>query len=494
MNKIYFFTVSCLVLFFSSLGFAQQKKLVLGGKEGWSNVQKMDGVVFGSGKYGWQSIELDTDSRRVDQYTDMLLDFEDGAVVDLAGNYRTVENEIICSDGAKMGKGAGKMQGKSGARFRGNGSSIFGSSGDSGSWTIEFWLKPSIAENGEKVFAWRSSRTIANYPLYQMIEAGFFGNRLEWTFTNVFSGYLENGGQVVLEGTKTLIPNRWTHHSISFDSDIGLLEYKVDGSTEDLKYVTSNGRQRGGTVNTMILGVVADINICPNYIGFIDDFRIQRKVLNDQNVTRYDLYKKDGGRFETVPMLISTGATLNHISAVVTEPNETQVVLYVRSGDNYFDWTDSYPKWIPVENDSWIEGVTGMYFQVAADLLPDGGGAHTPKLSQVELTYTEVPEPLPPWTVIAEPGDGQITLSWSFSVDDTTGGYYIFYGERPGEYISSDAVNGDSPLLVGNVNSYTLKGLKNGKIYYFAVASYSKIDGRIMGRLSKEVYARPMKR
>jgi len=35
---------------------------------------------------------------------------------------------------------------------------------------------------------------------------------------------------------------------------------------------------------------------------------------------------------------------------------------------------------------------------------------------------------------------------------------------------------------------------KNGKIYYFAIATYSKYDDRIVGTLSKEVYARPLRK
>ena len=33
-----------------------------------------------------------------------------------------------------------------------------------------------------------------------------------------------------------------------------------------------------------------------------------------------------------------------------------------------------------------------------------------------------------------------------------------------------------------------------GKIYYFAVASYSKYDNRIMGELSRETFARPKRK
>ena len=67
----------------------------------------------------------------------------------------------------------------------------------------------------------------------------------------------------------------------------------------------------------------------------------------------------------------------------------------------------------------------------------------------------------------------------------------LFRSNRPGEYLGRAAVQGASPINVGNVTSATLTGLKNGEIYYFAVAAYSKLDERICGALSKEVYARP---
>ena len=70
----------------------------------------------------------------------------------------------------------------------------------------------------------------------------------------------------------------------------------------------------------------------------------------------------------------------------------------------------------------------------------------------------------------------------------------MYYGNRPGEYLGRVAVEGTSPVRVGDVTSVTLHGLKNGTIYYFAVAAYSKIDDRILGTLSKEVFARPSAR
>ena len=101
---------------------------------------------------------------------------------------------------------------------------------------------------------------------------------------------------------------------------------------------------------------------------------------------------------------------------------------------------------------------------------------------------------IPPFTVKAQAGNGSVTLSWSCSVDNTTGGYYIYYGTRPGEYLGRFAAEGNSPINVGNTTSYKITGLENGKIYYFAIASWSALDDRIVGPLSKEVYARPASR
>ena len=94
----------------------------------------------------------------------------------------------------------------------------------------------------------------------------------------------------------------------------------------------------------------------------------------------------------------------------------------------------------------------------------------------------------------ANSGDGEVTLSWRFSIDDNAGGYYVYYGSKPGEYLGRAAIEGVSPVNAGNSTSITLTGLNNGTIYYFAVSTYSKLDENINGELSNEVFARPSKR
>jgi len=268
-----------------------------------------------------------------------------------------------------------------------------------------------------------------------------------------------------------------------------------------LIYVTSTG-DANGEIEFIVLGTPSELQFCTEYTGKIDDIRILRRPYSPPEyqsaeyagTLRRLIYAPTGGRFETKPIKVSTGAKLNSLTAVDSIPPQTDVCYFVRSGDNFYNWTDTYPEWIPVENHSQIDDVSGLYFQIAVDLYPDGGGKSSPSVSEIRISYSPVPDPLPPFVLTANPGDGNVTLSWQYSVDDTAGGYYVFYGERPGEYLSSDAYEGASPIDVGNVNSITLTGLENGKIYYFAVASYSRMDKRIMGILSSEVYARPLKR
>ncbi len=456
----------------------------------------MDGLTRGSGKYGYESIQLDTNGIQKSSQVDILVDFEQKKPSDVCGNYTVESFGGSVTSASKIGKGAGFFRGKGGYALKGGDNSIFGVTGRSaGSFLIEFWLCPSIAENGETVLSWRSSRTRNNFPLYQMIMASFINNHLQWEFTNVFNGYTENSGTLKVTCSRTIIPNVWSHHAISFDDTTGLLEYRIDGLLEDIKYVTSNGRETGGYIYTPILGVAADIEICPKYSGKIDDFSILRTSENSHYIgLNCDAYRSTGGRFESEPLLVSRGAVLKRIDAIVSEPAQTDVVMYVRSGDNYFNWNDYEPEWKPVKNHAEIDNVSGKYFQVAAEFYPDGKCEATPSISEIKIVYTEVSAPLPPFTLVAEPGNGQVTLTWAYSVDDTAGGYLLFYGERPGEYLGYEAVQGESPVDVGNVAKVTVKGLKNGKIYYFALASYSKDDRQIVGILSDEVYARPLRK
>lgn len=455
-----------------------------------------NGITTGPGRFGYEAIQLSSNSSPVSSYTDLLLSFEDDSSFDDAGRYHVDTAGYRASPDAAMGKKAALFNGKNtGIQLSGRHGTIFGTEGWSGSFVVEFWLCPSIVENGETLLSWRSSRTVGEYPLYQMFSAVFTGSHIEWNLTNVFSGYIADGGEVKMEGLQTLIPGEWSHHALVYSEETGLLEYRVNGLLDDLQYLTTTGTEQG-SVLPLYMGSPTVLELCPQYTGKLDDFRVLRSdgterdaklfsnLLLGSGFARYDI---DGGRFESQPLAVEEGSSLLRLNAEVYEPEQTQVQFFVRSGDNFYEWTDSYPAWKPVSVGADISSVKGRFFQIAAQLYPDGAGNVTPTVTSVSVVYQETQPPLPPFSVNAKAGDGSVSLSWSHSIDEVNG-YYVYYGERPGEYLGRVAIEGDSPIQAGKGNVFKVNGLKNGRIYYFAIAAEK--NGRV-GTLSSEVYARP---
>ena len=497
MKKLSAFLLICLLPLGALVPiFALDKSVVLGGENGWSEIAYSDGLTIESGRFGLDSLQIVTSSPELDENTDLLISFEDNSVTDAAKKYEIVSSAAIPVSAAVKGKGATLFTRKSGGiELEGHKDSIFGTSGIKGSFMIEFWISPSAVESGEVVFLWRSSLNANRYSNYQMILAGFESNKLVWRFIDIFPDYSEL--EFTLSGVSSVIPGKWSCHILSFDARNGLLEYIVNGKTEAVRFITDSGHE-DGSVCLPALGLISDIFICPEYTGLLDSFMIRKTAYDKEREGVYvfenETYKSEGGRFVSNPIRVSQAASLTQIIADTFVPEQTEIRFYARGGDNFYNWTETSPEWKEVLSGEKITGVSGLYFQVMAELLSDGGGKQTPNLSRIELHYEEQSLPLPPFSVFAEAGDSSVTVSWNYSLDDNADGYFVYYGNKSGEYLGRAAIEGFSPVKVGNKTSLTLTGLQNGKIYYFAVASYSKADNRILGELSKEVYARPSAR
>ena len=475
---------------------AEQKTVTLGGKSGWTNYSIKSGISDGTGKFGFPAIQLAGKKTDLTDETLMYLSFENGTLAEKTGRYEIIENHLISSSQNARNKFSGLSRGiEKGIVLKEKKSSYASSSTLGGSFMIEFWISPSLAENGEKLFDWRTSRNKEDYSEFQRVSAVFVNNRLEWTFKNIFPDFPFE--QITVKGFNAVIPGEWSRHTILFNEENGCLEYCVNGMTEDIAYITDTGHE-GGMVCLPVIGGSTTVEICPFYTGKIDDIVTVRSLPKNSGKKLFmsgnEPYDLKGGRYVSAPVLTSPGSELNCLNAITSVPAETSVKFFVRSGENQFEWTYDYPEWKEVLPGEKIEGVKGLYFQVAAELLPDGQGIKSPSVTQIDLTYTVLPPPLPPFYVAAEEGDEQVTLTWSHSVDDNIAGYYIYYGNRPGEYLGSIALEGDSPVRTENTTSFTLTGLENGRIYYFAVSAIAKGDYEITGELSKEVFARPSKR
>ena len=82
-------------------------------------------------------------------------------------------------------------------------------------------------------------------------------------------------------------------------------------------------------------------------------------------------------------------------------------------------------------------------------------------------------------------------LYWERVSEPDIAGYLIYYGDKPGQYFGEDGIQGISPIDAGNVNSFRIEGLANGKLYYFAISSYDTSGELLENPFSREVNVRP---
>jgi hypothetical protein len=396
-------------------------------------------------------------------------------------------------------------------------------------FSIEFWLYPNNLENGEQILAWTAVLPGKNETL-QRIFCEAVRNRIRWTFQNFFiapGGPDQHPALVISRETrKSLVPRTWTHHLVRYDADTGLLEYLVDGEPENAAYTTLSGRE-GGDVHTPYPGRDGFFVLGGRYSGLMDEFRIYREAIpgrgNPDTGTRGFLempdpakFPKSGGRFETRTIdLGEPGTTVLRLEAsggrytagtAKRRPvrniyegkgdfrfsDDSTIQFFFKAGEDPYQFNRA--PWIPVTPGTELSGrIRGRYIQLAAAFYPGRDCETGPYLEEIRIIYESNEAPYPPSLVTAKALDGAVELNWRASPDSDTTGYMVYYGTSSGVYYGEGAVQGGSPVDAGKRTSLRLEGLKNGVLYFFAVAAYDGSGGLHAGKFSKEVTARPLR-
>lgn len=109
------------------------------------------------------------------------------------------------------------------------------------------------------------------------------------------------------------------------------------------------------------------------------------------------------------------------------------------------------------------------------------------QVSAQESADTVVPSDVERLSVM--PGNGSVHLKWDVATDDIgVAGYKIYYGT---ETVNNKNINKyETPVDAGDIIEYTVTGLKNGTLYYFAVTAYDGA-GNESDYYSPEVNAMP---
>ena len=66
-----------------------------------------------------------------------------------------------------------------------------------------------------------------------------------------------------------------------------------------------------------------------------------------------------------------------------------------------------------------------------------------------------------------------VTLAWDANQESDVAGYKVYYGTNPGTYTGAEAMEGPSPVEMGNGTSATFVGLDDTKTHYFTVTAFN---------------------
>jgi hypothetical protein len=463
-----------------------------------------DGAVLKKGYKGGGDYVLAQAAYSPDTSADLLLHFDAPAPADAAGRWQVSAGPAFSVDKERaiLGGAAGSFRGPSSALSLTPGpDSLFAANSRFRDFSIEFWLYPANAENGEQMLLWRSARNLPGGLLPQQVSCAVAGGRLMWSLVNFFCppgarAPEAAASRIELRGRSPLVPRAWSQHLLRFDGDTGLVEYLVDGRPEAIAYATSTGRE-GGEVREPTLGAASPLKLFPEYAGLADEVRISGRFVESPTLKPFG---RDAGL--VVSPIADLGYGHSRLIAVDLEgktPGASSIELSYRIAEDWTSWRAGAASWTPFRpGESLPSEARGRYVQVRAELYPDGTGSLSPSLSSLTLRFEADPPPPPPAKLIATPKDGAVLLRWSQVPEADLGGYLVYYGEAPGEYMGVGADQGPSPVDAGRATTITLTGIPNGKLLYFAVAAYDAAAGSAAGgaasragEFSAETYARP---
>jgi hypothetical protein len=466
----------------------EERITLLPGQEGVAQARPVvgtwlaEGAVVRKGYKGREDYVIADQAYQAETSTDLLMHFDHTAATDETGNWSVKASSAfsIANGEASLGTGSASFRGPDSAlSLTPNQGSAFGKNSSFRDFSVEFWLYPANAENGEVILLWQSIRKLPSGVLPQQISCVISGGRLQWSFSGFFgrpggAKPADADSQIELRGRSPLVPRVWSQHLLRFDGDTGLVEYLIDGKPEATTYATASGRE-GGTVFEPMVGAAAPIKLCPEYSGLLDELRISRGFVEE---ARLQPYGRDPSLVVTPVADLGYGnSRLVAIEAEYKTPGTSSIELAYRIADSWAAWravdAGTEATWTPVRSGEKLPETTrGRYVQVRAELFADGAGRLSPALSSVTLRYVADPPPPAPAALVAYPKDGAVELHWTKVPEADLAGYLVYYGERPGEYFGALSDQGPSPIDAGNTTTLTITGIPNGKLLYFVVAAY----------------------
>ncbi|MCR9143354.1 MAG: LamG domain-containing protein [bacterium] len=472
------------------------------GEKGFATIASLQGTELFAAQDASQDIRLRTISYHGDRSNLMYLDFDQEVpelLRDQAGRYRIGEANYIFNADARHGRGAALFNRLENRVVIRSPEELWPGTGPSGDFTIEMWLKPIYFYRKNIIFRKLNMLEGKRRGLQIFVE----DDRLYVHGENLFE---DARGQLhsLRLGSRTAVRTQeWMHLSVSFEASKGLMRLFLNGEEETV----AAAADKSG-VWQMVFHPLdrSPIVLAETYAGALDEFRIARDALRPgdrpgqatANTTTYAplrldyqtmrgeqrvgtvvsevLRPKSDARPGGVGDMHPAGFTARsgRVSYRASEPAGTILNFYVRASKQPFakDTSERELPWRRLSQSGETYTLPMFsYFQWRAELQADPTGAHTPVLHDLSLDFVPLTPPPAPGKLKLVPGLEHLrraaVLEWDQSPDSQVqaagGGYYIYYGLRPGEYLGRLSMNAAGQPIQKGLSPERLATLMNAE-------------------------------
>jgi len=472
--------------------FSLNSEIVIDGSSDWSKIETQKNIDIYPGEGSYTNLGLKSTGYIVDKFTDLLLHFDNSNIIDESSHYKIITNIKSTGQTKKIGQGSGVFRGKDNSiTLYPESGSIFSGGDILDNFSLEFWLNPSAYSENPVIISYQGSvRNIEGDLVPQELSCSIKDRRLIWKLKNIF--YRDGDEtEIVLTSLLPIIPESWHHHLLRFNGNTGVIEYLVDGNLEDVKYASKTEAEDGSIFYPLLsVNKNSKLSIGKDYIGYMDELRISKAFIQSPILNRYQgisgiLQSQiiDFGRSDSILKKISIDSEI---------PEDSAIFFYYNLSNNLEDLIDNN-NWINfLPSELLLSENKGRYFSFKMELQTNSNQQQTPLISKVIISYQENTPPIAPILLKASGIDSSITLSWQELSEHDIEGYLIYYGSKTGVYFGSEALEGESPLVIkGKKNTkITIHGLNNSQLYHFSIAAYDGAGIDYPGELSEEISSR----
>lgn len=477
------------MLVFSHLN-AQTEKIVIGGRNIWSGSLHRNTTLVE--RYGTTAVTVGYNELSYDEKSVALFHLNKPEQYESTGHYRIITHPSYSNDEMQFGGGSAFFDGRTPLVAR----PVISANGNDppplSDFSIEFMVKPFYLLPGELLFRLKGERNLFKEESEQTILCYVDNHRIVWRIEGAFSGSEDISPSVELK-SDPLLPERWYHVHISYNSSNGMAELCIDRQPHDIQYAYEN---KSGKVLPPVLGSYEEFTVTlgERFHGLIDELHISRNLSHEMEPFK-GRYHKEGEFLSKVIDLEITDSTISKIDIEEFDVNSNRLLYYYHIAndpvsvfgvrDTFEDGygrEDIWTAFIPGE--PLVQNNAGRYLLLKVLFLSDPKAISPPLIATMTVHYRNPVKPPLPLDIYAEYNDGTIKIGWTPKEPAEGIGYLIYIGEATGEYFYTDR-----PVDAGE-NPFAVIDVEERNLYFIRIVPYRRGDHPLMGIPSKEIVFR----